>query len=110
MADTQASSPSAYTLNVEQVRARLAWAVKPLGFVLLVLWVLHPNTVNRPTYTHVSLFGFVCGTLYGLAFYGQTLKRFVSLNNVHSRLRPNRVPEEYYWGNIVQVLFDNTKK
>jgi len=106
-----AESPSAPSLhkvvNSNLARSRLIWAIKPLGLVLLVLWICHPATANKLNYTHVSLLGFVCGALYGLAIYGQNLRAHISLNHSNSRLRPNRVPDEYYWGNIVQTLFDN---
>ncbi|MBI1308547.1 MAG: hypothetical protein GC129_01635 [Proteobacteria bacterium] len=89
-------------------RARLAWALKPLGFLVLVLWVFYPSTADRFDHTHTALLGFLFGALYGLVVYGAALRQYVQLRQPLGRLQANRVPEEYYWGKVENVLFDNS--
>ncbi|PZP40007.1 MAG: hypothetical protein DI585_02325 [Pseudomonas fluorescens] len=86
---------------------RLKWASRPMGLLLLVLWVLHPSTANQTDYLHMALVGFLVGVGYGFVVYGSKLRIYMSLSSYSQRFKPNRVPDEYYWGNVAQVMFDN---
>lgn len=111
MADTQSSNsltlhrPPAASL----ARTRIIWAMKPLGFLVLVLWILHPAIADRFDHAHTALLGFLFGAVYGLIVYGPALKQYIMLSQPTGRLQSNRVPEEYYWGRIENVMFDNSK-
>lgn len=94
-------------VEISLARARLIWATRPLGFVLLVLWVLHPSVAAQPDHARMALLGFLAGATYGLLIYGRSLREYLNVKQINAMQKPNRVPEEYYWGNIVQTLFDN---
>jgi len=89
------------------VRARVVWALRRMGVLLLVLWVLYPTTADRLDYSRVTLLGFLYGAFYGLLLYGNVLLEYVKGTKENKRFTQNRVPEEYYWGNISKILFDN---
>lgn len=108
MADTKAATPL-LALNNSALRERLIWATRPMGLVLLLLWVLHPLTVDHTDYVRMALLGFLAGTFYGLIVYGQKLREYIFINNISQRHKLNRVPEEYYWGNVIQMMFDNNQ-
>jgi len=89
------------------VKERLIWASKPLGLLLLLVWVFHPATAGRTDYLHMLLLGFLAGTAYGLTLYGAQLRSYVTVRTTSHSKTPNRVPSEYYWGNIESVMYDN---
>jgi hypothetical protein len=109
MAEAGSGSPQLSLHKVEGglARARLLWALKPMGLLLLVLWVFHPATVDRIDVARVSLLGFLLGAGYGLIVFSRKLQEYTSINQLNDRDKPNRVPQEYYWGNISQTLYDN---
>lgn len=111
MAESPAApSASSRPSSAGLARARLIWVMKPLGFLLLVLWILHPSTADRLDHAHTALLGFLFGALYGVIVYGPTLQQYIRLHQPSGRLITNRVPDEYYWGKIDNILFDNTGK
>lgn len=109
MAEVSGSSQVALHNPVEMslARERLIWATRPIGLLLLVLWVLHPYTADRPVHAQIALLGFLLGAGYGLIVYGRTLRRYINVGTTNSRAQANRVPEEYYWGIIAQTLNAN---
>jgi hypothetical protein len=86
------------------MRERLLWAIKPFGFMALLLWVADPASAGRIGGTY-PLLAFVLGVLYGLAVYGPELKKLV-IDRLQDNTRDqrNRLPEEYYWGEIETEL------
>ncbi len=90
------------------VKERLIWASRPLGLLVLALWILHPATGNGSDVVHLALMGFLAGTAYGLVLYGRKLRSYTSLKADSLTQTPNRVPAEYYWGSIAQVMYDNS--
>lgn len=95
--------------EVGLLRSRLQWVSRPLGALMLVLWVMHPAIADRPEMGGAMLTGFLLGALYGLLLYGKNLKHYLVLRPVPGRQQSNRVPSEYYWGEIFQVLFENKR-
>ncbi|NBX86303.1 MAG: hypothetical protein EBQ80_03550 [Proteobacteria bacterium] len=95
--------PASRSLAVE----RLIWALKPLGLLVLLLWIGYPATADRPDHSRVALLAFLFGAAYGLVIHGPTLKKYIVLPQTGTRQRTNRVPEDYYWGHVEQTLFDN---
>lgn len=101
-------SPTTYTGSKSTLaRERLIWAMRPMGFLLLVLWVLHPSSAQGGDPIHLALVGFLVGLFYGLVVYGRQMQNYISSGNSNHRLTPNRVPEEYFWGNIAKTMYDN---
>lgn len=88
-------------------KERLIWATRPMGFLLLVLWVFHPVSAQGGDPIHLALVGFLVGLFYGLVVYGRNLQNYILRSNVNNRFKPNRVPEEYFWGNIEKIMYDN---
>jgi hypothetical protein len=88
---------------------RLIWAMKPLGFLLLVLWVLHPAVSDRTELGTTLLLSFLLGALYGLIHYGSQLRQYLTLRALAPRQQSNRIPAEYYWGEISQIMFNNAR-
>ena len=93
--------------GVGLARARIIWASKPLGFLCLVLWVLHPAVADQTDYSRTMLIALIWGVLYGLLIYGNVYASFVRLRQQTIRTQPNRFPNEYYWGHIEKVLRSN---
>lgn len=94
-------------VEMSLARQRLIWVLKPLGLLALVLWVLYPTTADQLDHTHTALVGFLLGALYGLVVYTPAFKQYVLLSQPSGRLQANRVPEEYYWGRVENIMFDN---
>lgn len=109
MADSKPTVATAQASSGSLARARLIWVMKPLGFLTLLLWILHPATADRLDHAHTALLGFLFGAVYGLVVYGPLLQQFIRLRQPSGRQITNRVPDEYYWGEIAKVLFDKTK-
>lgn len=110
MADGQAnaSGPSLHRSSSSSLAVeRLKWAIRPMGLLFLMLWIFHPSTVDHADYVRMALLGFLAGVFYGLAVYGRKLQKYILINNQNQTFKQNRVPEEYYWGNVVQMMFDN---
>ncbi len=91
-------------------KARLLWALKPLGFLAIVLWVAHPGTSALPlgALSGNLLLGFIFGLLYGAILYRETLTAYIRRNQRRGRKQYNRIPQEFYWGNITKTLYDNS--
>jgi hypothetical protein len=104
------SSPSTIiqtTASSREVTERLIWATKPLGLLFLLFWIFHPITVSHTDFIHMGLLGFLAGILYGIVVYGAKLRNDITINNLNQRFKQNRVPEEYYWGNVIKIMYDN---
>ncbi len=102
------SSPAVHTgAKPNLARERLIWALRPMGLLFLVLWVLHPASAQGGDPIHLALVGFLVGLFYGLIVYGRQLQNYIAKNNKNQRFTPNRVPEEYFWGNIAKTMYDN---
>jgi uncharacterized membrane protein YhdT len=94
--------------NRSLAKERALWALKPLGFLYLVLWILHPGQQgDAGDMTHMALLGFILGAVYGVIMYRETLQGSLAAIHAGWKDMPNRMPILYYWGNITQVMFDN---
>jgi hypothetical protein len=83
------------------MQERLVWAIKPVGMLLLLLWVFDPSTAERLNGQGYPLLAFVLGVVYGLAMFWDDIKRLVIDRMMNmGRDQRNRIPEEYYWGEI----------
>lgn len=104
MADAKSQIALHNPVEISMAKERLIWAMRPLGLLLLVLWVFHPYTADRPDHAQIALLGFLLGAGYGLIVYGRVLRRYINVGAPSVRMQANRVPEEYYWGAIAQTL------
>jgi hypothetical protein len=108
MAEAQ-SSPQVIQMDSSavSVRARLIWASRPLGFLLVAFWVLHPSSTAHADYLHLPLVGFLVGICYGLVMFWEKLRDYIGITTESHRFAVNRMPDEYYWGAISETLFRN---
>jgi hypothetical protein len=106
-ANTLEAKESTKSVDATLVRARLWWLLQPMGALGLVLWILHPAVSDRLDPTDLALPAFLFGVAYGLVLFGQRFLPYIRLAPLSGRHQPNRVPAEYYWGEISQVLFEN---
>ena len=84
-------------------RERLIWAIKPFGFLAIVLWILTPETTDDGVIENLVLLAFILGGLYGIGFYYQSLKYYLVQRQAAGRNSRNRMPDEYYWGQVAEV-------
>lgn len=95
---------SAY--KVEDIaRERLLWVIKPIGAVSLVVWCFHPSTSTKAMTDSNSLLGFLLGAVLAIFIYREQLEYFLVSRRKTDRDSRNRVPEEFYFGEIKQRLF-----
>ena len=83
---------------------RFVWLIKPIGLVFLIVWSIHPHTATVGVEDNVLL-AVLMGALYALFIKRETLKLFWAGRFNTGRERKNRVPDEFYWGQVKQVLF-----
>jgi hypothetical protein len=95
--------------EVGLLRSRLQWVARPLGALALILWVLHPAVADRADVGSMMLMGFLLGALYGLVLYGRVMRYYLVLKPIQGRFQSNRLPNEYYWGEINQIMFENKR-
>jgi hypothetical protein len=85
-------------------RERLIWAIKPFGFLAIVLWILTPATTDEGArIENLMLLAFILGGIYGVGFYYQNLKYYLVQRQQSGRNTRNRMPDEYYWGQVAEV-------
>lgn len=87
------------------MKERLLWLTKPLGAVILVLWIMSPSTSAQVALQEETLKGFLFGALYGLFFYNEVLIEMLFTRRHNIRKVKNRLPDEFYWGKKTAVLF-----
>lgn len=84
---------------------RILWLAKPLGGVMLVLWIMSPETTARTDLQSTTLLGFLLGAIYGIFFYHETLRGLLFTERENVRKVKNRLPDEFYWGKKLDTLF-----
>ena len=95
------------TVDAVMVRRRLWWLMKPMGALGLTLWVLHPAVADRPDVTTFALLAFLLGVAYGMVLFGHRFAPYLRFQPLTGRFQANRLPAEYYWGEISQQMFEN---
>ncbi|MCP5405678.1 MAG: hypothetical protein H6922_05610 [Pseudomonadaceae bacterium] len=66
--------------NNPSVTYRLLWLMKPLGALLLLLWIASPTTADRLDLHAQIAWGFLLGSFYGLFFFREEIARTFSSN------------------------------
>ncbi len=102
-----APAEPARSVDVAMVRTRLWWLLKPMGALGLTLWVLHPAVADRADVTALALLAFLLGVAYGLVLFGHRFAPYLHFQPLTGRHQGNRLPAEYYWGEISHQLFEN---
>ncbi|MBI1363778.1 MAG: hypothetical protein GC134_07310 [Proteobacteria bacterium] len=85
---------------------RLLWLAKPLTIFGLFVWCLHPSTSEPEFVDRNAMLGFLLGAFAGLLVNAQVLKYYLFTRRTNtSKNTRNRVPDEYYFGKIKEVLY-----
>ena len=95
--------------SAQLARERLIWAIKPFGFLGILLWILSPGTSDIPAeqLTSLTLLAFLLGSGYGLLVYWTRLREYVAFRfEDNARDQKNRLPEEFYVGTIEEVRIE----
>lgn len=90
-------------------RERLLWLIKPLFTLGLVVWSLHPTTTAKDVVSENAELGFLLGAIFGIIMHRDVFKYFLITRRKETRHRRNRMPDEYYFGKIKQVLLAEEK-
>lgn len=85
-------------------RERSLWLLRPLLIILILTWVLmpwagHPSVLDRNT-----LLGFLGGALVGGLITKEAWVYFLVTRRKDTKHRKNRIPDEYYFGKVIEVL------
>lgn len=91
------------------ITERTLWLMKPLAIVCMVMWCMHPATSMPQVLERNVLAGFLVGAFYGIFINRRILRYYLFTRRVQTLEKRNRVPEEYYFGRIREVL-DEEKK
>lgn len=86
-------------------RERLLWVLQPFILVCIVSWWLHPSTTQPDNLERSVLAGFLLGAGYCLFLYRDVFTVFFAPRTDQMRRRKNRLPEEYYFGKVKEILF-----
>ena len=85
-------------------RERMIWLVKPLFTLGLVVWTLHPGSTAPDVVNDNAQLGFLLGAIFGLFINRDALIYFLVTRRKDTKYRKNRLPDEYYFGKVKQVL------
>lgn len=86
-------------------KERFLWLMRPVTVVCIFVWCLYPSTVLYNLEGNVLL-GFLLGTVAGLLVNWSVLRYYLFTRRQNTLERKNRMPDEYYFGKIKQVLYD----
>ena len=85
---------------------RMLWVVRPIALVCIVVWWLHPSTTLPSAIENNILLGFLLGAAYSLFLNRHTFNLFLIRRNKRTQSRKNCLPDEYYFGKIKELLFN----
>lgn len=86
-------------------KERLLWVIKPLGVIILTLWVLNPGVTAQENVQSEALLGFLLGAAFGIFVNYRVLTYYLVTRRENAREQRNRVPDEFYWGKKKETLF-----
>ena len=84
---------------------RTLWAIRPIITMALILWVFYPDTTFVDVVDRNSLLGFLLGALFSLFIFRAELRYFLITRRNDTETRKNQMPDKYYFGRILQILF-----
>ncbi len=97
----QSSSSDDYR---QLARERMIWLVRPLWLMLLVIWVFEPQTVREEVRDENAMFAFLLGAGWVIYHYRKDFFKFARQRRERSIARRNRMPDEFYLGDIITTL------
>ena len=85
-------------------RERSIWLVRPLLIIIIATWVLMPWAGKPATLDRNTLIGFLGGALIGGLVTKEAWTYFLITRRKDTKHRKNRMPDEYYFGKVLDVL------
>lgn len=85
-------------------RERSLWLVRPLLMISIVTWVFMPWAGRPEMLERNSLIGFLGGALIGGLATKEAWVYFLITRRKDTKNRKNRIPDEYYFGKVIEVL------
>ena len=90
-------------------KERTKWLIRPVLVIGLVSWVLMPWTGEADVVERNSLIGFLGGALVGFLATKDSWVYFLITRRRDTKYRRNRMPDEYYFGKVLEILQWNGK-
>ncbi len=88
-------------------KERLNWALFPIAaLIVMYFWVLNPVVVDQPYIIMESIWGFMLGAGVGIIRFRKEIPQYINLSISKGVYRKNRVPEEFYWGDKKERLWE----
>jgi len=84
---------------------RTLWAIRPIITMALVLWVFYPDTTFPDAVDRNALMGFLLGALFSLFIFRKELRYYLVTRRNDTENMKNRMPDKYYFGRILKILF-----
>jgi hypothetical protein len=91
-------------------RERAIWVLKPIALVVMVMWCFHPATVKSDVLRRNCLAGFLMGCAYSMFINRETLRYYLITRRQEKRDKRNEMPDDYYFGDIVEWMDAGGKK
>lgn len=89
---------------------RALWVFRPVALVAMVVWCLHPSTTFHQVVERNIMLGFLFGATYGIVLNRKILHYYLVIRRKEKRSLRNQVPDEYFFGKVIEVLDDATKR
>lgn len=101
MADKKIDTAYEYSKIAKE---RTLWIIRPVAIVSIIAWVVHPNTSLTDHLERNILLGFLFGAALGAFIYRDKIQEFWTIR-LRGKDAHNRIPDEYYLGQVKEVLF-----
>lgn len=104
MAETKRKLDKNYQYK-DIARERSIWLIRPVMAVCVIVWAFHPTTALSDNLEGNLLLGFLLGALFSIIINMGVYRYYLIVRRRNTMNRMNRVPDEYYFGRIKEVLF-----
>lgn len=85
-------------------RERALWVLKPVALVIMVVWCLHPATIEPELLRRNCLAGFLMGCAYSIFTNRATLRYYLITRRQEKINKRNEMPDDYYFGDIIEWM------
>lgn len=85
-------------------KERSLWLLKPMTVLGVLVWALYPSTVMPGHLDQNATMGFLLGAMAGVVWKMDTFRYYLFVRRHNVTDRKNRMPDEYYFGLIKQVM------
>lgn len=85
-------------------KERLIWLVKPLFIMLFVSFTVYPANVQYEVIERNSMIGFLAGAFFAVFLMRGWFTYYLVTRRKDTKNVKNRMPDEYYFGKVKEVL------